>query len=190
MKKSFKKAGAAVLSMAMLLAMGSVSMPVYAAPDDTGNAHQDPQGQPWPGQVEISLDNGAWADTSDPVRNFSYLTGIKDATIRIYKVAELHGDGWKWDEPFKAALLNSNGTVVTGGGPTLANMETLLATDANGNFTATSEQLKELASALERLVMDNNGGFNGTTYVSEGKLNSTTDKTKVYLPHDNQITSV
>ena len=33
MKKSFKKAGAAVLSMAMLLSMGAISMPVYAVPD-------------------------------------------------------------------------------------------------------------------------------------------------------------
>jgi len=39
MKKSFKKAGAAVLSMAMLLSMGAISLPVYA------EGETDPSGQ-------------------------------------------------------------------------------------------------------------------------------------------------
>ncbi len=38
MKKSFKKAGAAVLSMAMLLSMGAVTMPVFAAPTAPGTS--------------------------------------------------------------------------------------------------------------------------------------------------------
>ena len=51
MKKSFKKAGAAVLSMAMLLSMGAISMPVYAAPDAT-NTHA---GEQRPGTVTVHI---------------------------------------------------------------------------------------------------------------------------------------
>ena len=51
MKKSFKKAGAAVLSMAMLLSMGAISMPVYAAPDTYGNDDATNA----PGQVVVKI---------------------------------------------------------------------------------------------------------------------------------------
>ena len=51
MKKSFKKAGAAVLSMAMLLSMGAISMPVYAVEDEYGN--NDATGAP--AQVTVKI---------------------------------------------------------------------------------------------------------------------------------------
>ena len=50
MKKSFKKAGAAVLSMAMLLSMGAMSMPVYAETPSAGTF-----GQLEPGQVTVKV---------------------------------------------------------------------------------------------------------------------------------------
>lgn len=72
MKKSFKKAGAAVLSMSMLLAMGSVSMPVFATNDLQ------------PGQIEIDL-TSASKHADDDGHTYEYLDGVNTGTVKCIR---------------------------------------------------------------------------------------------------------
>jgi len=153
MKKSFKKAGAAVLSMAMLLSMGAVSMPVYAADPTPGQ----------PGQVKVYLNNlptgakkqGQGDSTPQGSTNPQYYDYYEDdvfvntATLKMYKVAEFNhptrGSGWTWDPLF--ADIAESGVVY--------DFETLLDTTTVSNeevFTAQSTDLQKLASYLERKI--------------------------------------
>ena len=119
MKKSFKKAGAAVLSMAMLLSMGAVSMPVYAD-EVVGN----PTGAT-PGQVKVEISGitpgGAYRqgegtdttskshdgltgkdeDENDPAGyRYDYLSleKITEATVSMYEIATFGSNGWVWNQ--------------------------------------------------------------------------------------------
>jgi len=168
MKKSFKKAGAAVLSMAMLLAMGTVSMPVYAdngtpkAGDGSTNTYK-------PGQVNVTINAGAWADDgadSDTKQHrYDYLEGVNSADVSIYKVAELTADGWQWEDAF-AGVENDDpdlsGRTGLDGTTTLdvSDFKDLLLTTTSTNGDeiplASSTDLQSLASKLERIVKNNN----------------------------------
>lgn len=79
MKKSFKKAGVAVLSMAMLLSMGAMAMPVSAVAGDA-----------------LTVNVADVTCGSDTVA----LTGVK-----IYQVAKRNADTgkWVWNAPFTGA---------------------------------------------------------------------------------------
>ena len=116
MKKSFKKAGAAVLSMSMLLAMGAVTMPVYA--DNYTNTYK-------PAQVEVTIalesnaisggnENGTVNPTlhqDDNKNKYDYLSNIDNATVKMYRVATLTGnEGWKWDTRLATALTTVDST--------------------------------------------------------------------------------
>jgi len=177
MKKSFKKAGAAVLSMAMLLAMGSVSMPVYAAPTDAAGTGSDNEYKP--GQVNVTInpgssdpgykwaDDGATADGDKKNHQYSYLDDATQATVKIYKVAELTSNGWEWltdfasvedDNPSLAGMI---GLDEDANNPLdVSSFRDLLKTitDANGKEIplATSTQLQSLASKLERIINNAN----------------------------------
>ena len=70
MKKSFKKAGAAVLSMAMLLSMGAISMPVFAV----NNLK--------PGQIEVDLTDGS-KHADDKGHTYDYLDGVTSGTVKL-----------------------------------------------------------------------------------------------------------
>lgn len=189
MKKSFKKAGAAVLSMSMLLAMGAVTMPVYAVdppvaggPGTSGvstNDNVNPDGDndgngdmTLPGAVYVSMpgmykqgegtdSNGAngGVDQSRAPADYHYdylgVTNVTKATVSIYKVAELDGtNGWSWtigNETDINALLSDIAT--DGNGNALTNptsFQNLLEKDTNNEFATKSEELKNLASYLER----------------------------------------
>jgi len=174
MKKSFKKAGAAVLSMAMIMAMGAISMPVYAAT---------------PGSVTVSIpgafkqgegdsqkvDNALYTANPDADLKYDYLdlAGVTEAKVNMYKVASLGGDGWKWEEPFRGAT-NDHPNSVEG----FSNWEALLQTlgdtgvtgENAGNFTYSSTELQKLASYLERVVRNLEATVaNGSTASAEDK---------------------
>jgi len=161
MKKSFKKAGAAVLSMAMLLSMGAISMPVYAV-DPVTHA---------PGQIEVKL-NTNFADDGvgtvdwtqqDPQQNknhkYDYIPEIKNATVKLYRVATLDQGGWSWDIPGMTTG-TLTGTDMNGDAIDLAKFEDLLRTVALSETSEipspTSTQMLSLASQLERLILQNN----------------------------------
>ena len=174
MKKSFKKAGAAVLSMAMIMAMGAISMPVYAAT---------------PGSVTVSIpgafkqgegdsqrvDQVLYDANPDATLKYQYLdlAGVTEAKVNMYKVASLGGDGWKWEEPFRGAT-NDHPNSVEG----FSNWEALLQTlgdtgvtgENAGNFTYSSTELQKLASYLERVVR------NLEATVANGSTASAADK--------------
>jgi len=176
MKKSFKKAGAAVLSMSMLLSMGAISMPVYA--DNPTN---------WPGQVSVTIDgNSAWANDSVQGRTFNYLSDVTSAVVNLYKVAELGSEGWKWE----TGLANELAAYYTPDGATtqLNDFRKLLdtTTDSNGveHFTATSEELLQVASALERAVRDSN---NSVSPIATGNLVMNNGSGSVLLPGDTAL---
>ena len=75
MKKSFKRAGVAVLSMAMLLSMGAVGAMTANASD-------------------YAITVQAKTDSND---NTGLKTGDK---VKIFKVAESHATGWSWTTDF------------------------------------------------------------------------------------------
>ena len=133
MKKSFKKAGAAVLSMAMLLSMGAISMPVYAAPTSGSNSTGKPatvtvqisglttdayhQGE---GQMIEPHNNGDGPDSEVNVSNYpgkyDYWKmetgeGIEDGKVTMFRIAQLTPDaGWQWADFIQSAL-DSNNTI-------------------------------------------------------------------------------
>jgi len=131
MKKSFKKAGAAVLSMAMLLSMGAVSLPVYAVDE----YH--------PATVEVALMGTATQDT-DPYREYEYMKGSPEATVTMYKVAELGDNGWQWIAP----LMNADGTSKV----TTTDFTTLVHEDADQVLDTDGATMMALASEIERLI--------------------------------------
>jgi len=171
MKKSFKKAGAAVLSMSMLLAVGASAMPVYAAAEYA------------PGQLEVTLntqfaDDGTTTATppnaTDVYHKYDYLPAIESATVKVYQVAKLGANGWEWDPAIKSSVEAGNLTFndpfdATENGPiNLSKFEDLLrkVEDINSNESpkpeipaATSEQMLSLASKLERVVLANSGSI-------------------------------
>ncbi len=186
MKKSFKKAGAAVLSMAMLLAMGAVTMPVYA---DNTTVH-DNTDQPWPGQIVVEIDgsnnSNAWADetASGYEREFSYLiqNEVKNATVKLYKVAEHGTDGWSWITPFAPDTA----------GLTLGDFDTLLDSVTVGSqpnqrdvFTANADDLMKLASYLERTA-----GAQNVAEVASEVIDFTNGDTYALLPTNNLIDNI
>ncbi len=127
MKKSFKKAGAAVLSMAMLLSMGAISMPVYA---DEAKKMDTNTGKPATVTFQISgltdnpyfqgegasvdMVNGDGSDSDAQAASASHsLTyknkydywnlsgnqGLEGAKVTMYRVAQLTpGSGWQWED--------------------------------------------------------------------------------------------
>ena len=192
MKKSFKKAGAAVLSMAMLLSMGAVSLPVYAA---------DPTN--WPGQVKVIINgNGTsdttatqgWADDSwtyddgetetSKTREFNYLSDVTNATVKMYRVATLGTNGWEWTSDFASAV----NTYYNGDSTKLNDFEKLLATeegtDNKEHFTATSAELLQVASALERAARQSSPTISPLT---SGTLTVTNGVGELYLPGDDDL---
>ena len=164
MKKSFKKAGAAVLSMSMLLAMGAVSMPTYAATTSV------------PGQIAVTIANttgsytrqgeGDGYGTDDEyvgqqsgTERYDYLklAGVTSAKVTMYRVAKLTGEnGWEWES------YDNSGTKTYLFNPQLAegftSWQSLLDTQLNATttqeeFTTSSDDLKSLANYLERRVL-------------------------------------
>jgi len=182
MKKSFKKAGAAVLSMSMLLAMGAVSTPVFAA--DTAKpatvtvqivsasnapyAYQG-EGQKYePNGKGDGTDAEAKASTNAPggnSYNFKYdylnLDGVTGATVTMYRVAQLTGtNGWDWEDYIKSYVTASGESI-----PGFTDFAKLLANkDGNSDlddksaitqdweFNTSSSDLQQMAAYLERAV--------------------------------------
>ncbi len=232
MKKSFKKAGAAVLSMTMLLSMGAVSMPVFAADTvkpaqvtvkiqgvtgnnvdkqgegqrdaykkklavdgTTGQPILDSNGKPTYAKdangYDIYVDadgndiaNGTDGKPSDPSKlvpvgdgsdaaaqnalgsanyapKYDYLAldGIEDATVTLYRVAQLNStNGWEWEDYIKnynssnpmpdfptfAQLLANND-----GRTDIADKSTITG---DYEFTTSSVLLQQMASQLERAI--------------------------------------
>jgi len=172
MKKSFKKAGAAVLSMAMLLSMGAISMPVYAV--DYNNEYK-------PAQLQVSIAGTKHAD--DDKNKYDYLSDISEATVDMYRVAWLDGEGWHWNskiaeklaanDPDAKRWANSATSGITDFNGTEEDFQKLLKrvvlnstqdgwVDTNDNTLATaypklnSDDLQALASELERIVLADN----------------------------------
>ena len=169
MKKSFKKAGAAVLSMAMLLSMGAISMPVYAdnptgatpgqvyvqisgigdptykqgeGTDNTSEYHNTHNGQTGYTQ-SVGKDETVGSDDQTKWK-YDYLTlnNVTEAKVSMYKVAKFDETGWHWNSTV------FNPTSVQG----FTNWETLFAKNASGEFTANSSDLQKLASYLEQNI--------------------------------------
>ena len=142
MKKSFKKAGAAVLSMAMLLAMGAVSMPVYAEGELEGSAAKV---QVFIPQLEAGVEKTQDADG----REYEYLYDVmQTATVNVYKVGELGPNGWEWNEDL---ITQATASAIDD----LDNEEFVTLLQRQGDtdaFAATADQMKALAAKLERLV--------------------------------------
>jgi len=197
MKKSFKKAGAAVLSMAMLLAMGSVSMPVYA---------ENPTGAT-PGSVTVTIPGlykQGQGDSADVDQNtpddlkYDYLdiAGVNSATVTMYRVASLESDGWKWDPLFTGTTANAHPNEQEG----FTNWNDLLhqvgGDEENKDFfTYSSDNLQKIASYLERVVRQTKDAATGgdstaTTAmnritVASDTLNNTTKS--ITLPSDDRL---
>lgn len=174
MKKSFKKAGAAVLSMAMLLSMGAVSLPVYALPD-----HETVV----PAQLAVTIATTAGLGekhADDDNHHYDYLQDVKNANVTVYRVATLGSDGWQWENGIKTALENVTANETT----VISDFETLLQ-KADGSDTipaASSDELQSLAAKLERILTSG-----GVTPVTVG--NGTVSKegngfTTAYIPAD------
>ena len=177
MKKSFKKAGAAVLSMAMLLSMGAISMPVFAV----NNLK--------PGQIEVDLTDGS-KHADDKGHTYDYLDGVTSGTVKLYKVATLEDTGWKWATAFnsveaqaylQAISRNINGDLagqnldhtdldLTDFADLLRKIKPTGETDEVPE--ATSEDMLSLASALARIA-------NGQTPDHSATI---TPGTTAYLP--------
>jgi len=201
MKKSFKKAGAAVLSMAMLLSMGAISMPVFAAPD-TLPTH----GKVTPTQVAVTIvDNEKTGDkdnkgtgskhADDALHEYDYLETVDKAKVTMYRVATLETSGWQWDpaittisDPTFAQLLekvtitDNTTTPPTTGAPTEL-------TPANEIYPALdSDTLQALAGKLQQIATSE-----GSTVpkIAEAEIHKLADGTfeTVYLPNDNTLFS-
>jgi len=155
MKKSFKKAGAAVLSMAMLLSMGAMSMPVYA---------DNPNGVT-PGAVKVTIPGiykqgeGDSADVDQNTPNklkYEYLdiSNVNEADVTMYRVATLGTDGWKWD-PLFTGVNNSKPSTDEGFSSWADLLEQKGGNGADADFFKySSTELQKLASYLERTVRD------------------------------------
>ena len=223
MKKSFKKAGAAVLSMAMLLSMGAMSMPVYAAPDSYGNDNATGA----PGQVLVKItglnpnayhqgegqkndpkNNGDGPDsiastkwlednslTGTYTEKYDYLDlgsasnpaslkNIEEATVTMYRVAQLKNDkGWDWEDYIKSYTGNNTIPGFTSFAALLANKDgTTNEADKSGvtkdfEFKTSSDDLQNLASYLERVIAyykKNQSAAIDAVKVGDGKLNAET----------------
>ncbi len=184
MKKSFKKAGAAVLSMAMLLSMGAISMPVYAA--DTAKpatvtvqivtATDAPYAYQGEGQKYEPNGNGdgtdweAKASSNAPggsSYNFKYdyldLNGVTGAKVTMYRVAKLTGtNGWDWEDYVNDYVTESGKTIpgFESFAKLLANKDGTEDTDKQSQitqdweFNTNSSDLQAMAAYLERVVED------------------------------------
>ena len=165
MKKSFKKAGAAVLSMSMLLSMGAVTLPVYA--DETiGNSTT--KGTYAPAQVEITIakagtgvnggnanGTGTTSNQNDTTHSYDYLDDVSNATVNLYRVATLTGSGWKWDSAIETLIEDANPDVVS-------DFDKLLEKNDDDESTTSAVDLQSLASKLERIVTDLNNSSAGS----------------------------
>jgi len=199
MKKSFKKAGAAVLSMAMLLAMGSVSMPVYAAPD-TLPTHQ----KVTPTQVAVTIvNNGETGDdynngtgtkhADDPLHKYDYLETVDTATVTMYRVATLETSGWQWEsgitniaatDPTFAQLLEK---VTSDDDGTNRRALTTTDTDESKWYPALdSDTLQALAGKLQQAATSNGSTVPNIASATIHKLADGTFET-VYLPQDDTL---
>ena len=192
MKKSFKKAGAAVLSMAMLLSMGAISMPVYADLPTHGNVV--------PTQVSVTIANssnatyggnsagtGAVNLQDDEYHKYQYLDGVTEADVTMYRVATLGNSGWAWDPTVKTAL-EANGDVIT-------DFETLLTKTLDGENASTdpsatipltsSEDLQALAGKLQSIATATGSSVPNVATAKIHKLNDGWET--VYLPKDDEL---
>ena len=198
MKKSFKKAGAAVLSMAMLLSMGAISMPVYA--------ELDPHETIVPTQVAVTIaksgDNvnggnangtGSVALQDDDFHKYDYLKDVNEATVTMYRVATLTGANWAWESGIDSAL---PANVQKDFAKLLE--KTLDGTTVDETGTATSpfmksEDLQALAGALQQVVLSANTTGNGGTVTNPYKIaENTIHKVNggwetIYLPTDDKL---
>ena len=190
MKKSFKKAGAAVLSMSMLLAMGAISMPVYADnPED------------FPGQVKVVINGTNWEanqaawneqnsdgsqGTAHAANTYQYLSDVNTAEVNMYRVAELTQSGWAWDINFAAAVEEFyQGSATQKMSDFRKLLETKKGTDNQEHFTATSDELLQVASALERVTRDATGQPDSNlTPIANGTINVAAGQDYVYLPEN------
>ena len=194
MKKSFKKAGAAVLSMAMLLAMGAVSLPVYAATP----------AEYVPGQIEVKVgtkfaDDGTESATTH--HTYDYIPEISSATVSLYKIATLTDGGWDWDAAVKSYIQTNASQLqfstpldAADNGPIdLTKFEDLLrqVKDAGTNKdipAATSEQMLALASMLERAVRATQAtGYTGTVASAIASDTITSEYDILNLPTDDDL---
>jgi len=192
MKKSFKKAGAAVLSMSMLLAMGAVTMPVYAA-DPTPATYA-------PGQIEVKVGtNFADDGTANAIgHRYSYIPEISSATVSLYRIASLEDGGWIWDDDVKTFIQNHASELqfddpfdaATEGDIDLTKFEDLLrkVNDTTSNTdvpAAKSEQMLALASMLERAVRATQAsGYQGTAAAPIASQTITSEYDIINLPTD------
>ena len=176
MKKSFKKAGAAVLSMAMLLSMGAISMPVYA--ETPGSVTVSIPGAFKQGEGDEEKVDQALYDadsTADLKYDYLDLAGITEANVHMYKVASLGTDGWSWEAPFRGTTQDAHPNSTEGFTTWEALLETLEIRDGDtsenkNNFTSSSADLQKLASYLERTVRNLQAvNAPGSTATSEEK---------------------
>ena len=178
MKKSFKKAGAAVLSMAMLLSMGAMSMPVYAADVvkpatvtvQIAGATTPADDLAYQGEGARDDNNGDGSDKaakSMPGHNdytFKYdylnLDGVTGATVTMYRVAQLTNDkGWDWEDYIKTYTNNGDIPGFTDFASLLKNKDgdpnnVVSGITQDYEFNTKSSDLKQLAAYLERAVED------------------------------------
>ena len=197
MKKSFKKAGAAVLSMAMLLSMGAVSMPTYAVSDNDYK----------PGQILVKLntqfaddgtgttDYDAQTTTPKTVNHiYDYIPNVTNAKVSLYRVATLGTNGWSWDIPnMTTAESDLSYTAMDGTTINVSDFADLLKTMADANTPskqipiASSQEMLALASKLERLIVTNHNAYASTASeyiapIAEGNITSSGQQ--LLLPTD------
>ena len=192
MKKSFKKAGAAVLSMAMLLSMGAVTMPVYAELD----THE----KIVPTQVEVTIANtsnvaanhgGNTGGTGNPTapagvgddanHHYYYLDDLDEADVEMYRVATVTDAGWKWVDGIEAAVTANDSGVES-------DFVKLLEKTVEGGEIPKmdSDDLGALAGLIQRTILG--GSYTPVAKETIHKLSDDSFET-IVLPKDDTLFS-
>jgi len=198
MKKSFKKAGAAVLSMAMLLSMGAMSMPVYAELD----THE----KIVPTQVAVTIAKSDKVDhggnskgtgtprkddqgvQDDATHKYYYLDDVDEATVSMFRVATVvDGVGWQWVDPIKSVVEAANSGVESDFAKLL---EKLDPDDLTSDPKMSSDDLQALAGLIQRTILTDQAQSSSTmTPVATQDIHKLNDGSfeTVYLPNDEHV---